>query len=402
MKINKTIIKFPRNLPNDIEGLIFYYPNKFPPIVEYFEEVAKKFVTDPIAYKSYAYWAQEEMFAGFEEIKTDFEKGNKEDLEFLVEIEQRLCKLFCYRFWVVNYLFADGLWHEYFVDNLKNLIRKFVDITEDIEDYEQQVLSVERDLLQTDYADLYLVQALNGVKAFNLLSKDENVGKIFLEAVDNFKTLSKEELEKVWEKIGQYIIDISSKHQGTIRFFSKEPATNQEALLRVFLLPINQVQMRDSMVPIYAFLTHIVEFKKENEDLLQRYNEMKERIKYQFDLAKGKLSAEEFELFKLCYDQSRNLSMSKDTMGEVDPFLLPFWYGEIHHRIKEILAKDTKCDPKTPIGQGGMFYNLVWFLPEKLKAKVMTPDYEPYVLRGNKEEVLKNSPSWNAWEHPRE
>lgn len=395
MKIDEGFFKFPRHLPNDLEGFIFYYPVKYPPIVPYFEEVARKIGADPQGYKDYGYWAQKQMYAGITRIKEDYEKGDIEDLEFLVRIDQRLSKLFCYRFWVVNYLFADGPLHEFYVDNLKNLVRKLVDITEDIEDYEQRVIQVQRDLLQTDYADLYLQQALKGVEIIAILEKNQRAKPLLEEAFEIFKssdeneqgssTSKKEKVEKVWEKMAEIIQDESDPDHKDFKW--------------MFLLPLNQVKMRKTMVPLYAFLTHTVEFKEENEILKIRYEEMKMRIKDLFEQAREKLPEEEFEMLRMCYNQSRNLSMFKDVMGDVDAFLLPFWFGVVHKKIKEILSKTTKCDPTYPTGHGAMFSYIAWFLPKDLKDKVISPDYEPYEFNEDVEEILKRSDMWNAWSH---
>ena len=43
IKIPEYLLKMPTYLPNDIEGMIFTYPNKFPLIKEKYEEAAKKY-----------------------------------------------------------------------------------------------------------------------------------------------------------------------------------------------------------------------------------------------------------------------------------------------------------------------------------------------------------------------
>ncbi len=50
MKIDDHLLKFPKYLPNDLEGLMFYYPEKFPLIVREFEEIAPKIAGDPEAF----------------------------------------------------------------------------------------------------------------------------------------------------------------------------------------------------------------------------------------------------------------------------------------------------------------------------------------------------------------
>src|SRR5687768_14312491 len=167
--IDNFYLKFPGSLPNDVEAFMFFYPRKFPLIVSYYEEVAKKVAKDPKAFQEYGNWAKEELWKGYEKINKDYQNGDQNNLEFLVDIDQRMHKLCCFRFWVVNYLFADGPLHDYFVTNLKALIRKFIDATEDIEDYEQKVILAERDLMQTDYADLYLESAMSDIKTAELI-----------------------------------------------------------------------------------------------------------------------------------------------------------------------------------------------------------------------------------------
>src|SRR5690242_10019065 len=117
MKIDPQLLKFPRFLPNDLEGLIFLYPEKFPPIVPYFEEVAPKIAADPQAFRDYGDWASGELRQGFEKVKAEYDKGQQDDLAFLLSIDERFSKLYCYRFWIVNYLFPDGPFHDFVVDN---------------------------------------------------------------------------------------------------------------------------------------------------------------------------------------------------------------------------------------------------------------------------------------------
>ncbi len=367
MKIDPQLLKFPMTLPNDLEGFIFYYPPKFPQIVPYFEEIAGKIGVDSKAYQEYGHWAHDEMFAGFEKIKKDYEAGNQEDLEFLVSIDQRFHKLFCYRFWVVNYLFADGPLHDFYVDNLKNFIRKFVDVTEDIEDFENKVIRIQRDLLQSDYADLYLRQALSGVEIVRLLKENPKTKPLVDQAINLINQDPQEnidEINQIWDKIAAIVMDKQDK--------SIEP------LRKELWIPLEQVEMRKTMLPLYNMLTHAVEFREENESLTKRYEEMGNMIKNYMGQARQKLSTEEFELFELSYQQARNFSMYKDVMGEIDPYLLPVWFG-LHDKVKKILSKNKKFAPRST-GHSAMFYFLVWHLPNDLKAKVMTPDPTPFSL----------------------
>lgn len=368
MKIDEQLLKFPRTLPNDLESFMVFYPNKFPPIVAYYEEVARKIGADSRVYQEYGNWAHDELFAGFEKIKKDYEDGNQDDLAFLVEIDQRFHKLFCYRFWIVNYLFADGPLHDFYVDNLKNLIRKFVDVAEDIEDFEGKIVRIQRDLLQSDYADLYLRQALSGVDLMKLLKENSKTKKLLDEAIKLIDTHSHEntaKINEIWDKV--------------VVIVKNESDPDSAQLREKLLLPLEQATMRNTMLPVYNMLTHSVEFREENEALAKRHEEMKGRIDFLMDQAKEKLTPEDFGLFKLSYEQARNFSVYKDVMGEIDKPLLPLWFG-LHDKVKKILSKSVNNIPFRPTGHSAMFYFFVWYLPPDLKARVMTPDLSPFSL----------------------
>ena len=98
MKIDEYLFGFPKYLPNDLEGLMFFYPEKFPPIVAFYEDLAKKIGTDPKAYQEYGNKAHDELFKGFGKINEEYKKGDQTSLEFLVNTDMRCHKLFCYRF----------------------------------------------------------------------------------------------------------------------------------------------------------------------------------------------------------------------------------------------------------------------------------------------------------------
>lgn len=364
MKIDEYLFGFPKYLPNDLEGLMFFYPEKFPPIVAFYEDLAKKIGTDPKAYQEYGNKAHDELFKGFGKINEEYKKGDQTSLEFLVNTDMRCHKLFCYRFWPVNYLFADGPLHDFYVDNLRNLIRKFIDATEDVEDFEGRVVRVQRDLLQSDYADLYLRQALEGTSAMEIMQKHPKISTLFpavTKLIDEHEHKNTAEINKVWEQVYEIIKN------------DKDPD-----LKKAMWLPMEQVKMRGTMLPLYNMLTHTVEFREENKRLTERHNDMARKIEEYKKLAQQKLSQEDYELFLLCYEQSRNFSMYKDVMGELDAPLLPMWFG-IHKKIKDILVKDTPIKPR-PTGPTAVVHHLIWYLPDNLKAKVMTPDFTPFSL----------------------
>ena len=125
-------------------------------------------------------------------------------------------------------------------------------------------------------------------------------------------------------------------------------------------------------------LTHAVEFRDENRSLAERHDGMETKIKNFFNIAKNKLTADEYELFEISYKQCRNFAMFKDIMGEIDTHILPLWF-ELLDKLELILSKTVNV-PKIALGPGRMFYKLIWFLPADLKAVVLTPDLTPFNL----------------------
>ena len=345
---------------------MFYYPEKFPGIVPYFEEVAPKIAADPQAFREYGDWARDELWAAFRKVRDEYQAGDQANLAFLIFIDERFSKLYCYRFWIVNYLFPDGPLHDYVVDNLKNLIRKFISVSEDVEDFEGRVVRIQRDLLQSDYADLYLQQALDGVKILELLKQNPKLSKILAEVtklVDEHTHANTAKINQLWSE--------------AYEIFKDDP--DSEELRKTMRVTLDQVEMRSSPLPMYNMLTHTVEFRQGNIELTKRHGGMSGKVDEYKAMAKAELTAEEYELFELCYEQARNFSMYKDVMGEIDTELLPLWFG-LHQKVKDILiAQGSKIQPR-PTGPSAVIHHLVWYLPDELKAKVMTPDFTPFSL----------------------
>jgi len=366
MKIDKQYLKFPKTLPNDLEDFMVFYPRKFPPIIAYYEKVANLIAADPVKFREYADWAHDELFEGFEKIKKDYESGDQSNLDFLVDIDYRFNKLLCYRFWIVNYLFADGPLHDFFVDNIRSLIHKFTEVGNDVEDFEREVSMIQRDLFQGSYADLYLEQALSGNRLMKLLQSDESVKKEMILLIKNIDDDPKKHYDIInmnWEKLVKKVMD----------------AKNQD-ILNELKIPLEQVEMRNTKIPLYNMLTHSVEFRVENGRLAERYSTMSSTIMELKKRAKKRLTKGEYELFELCYEQIGNFTRYKDVMGEIDGYILPMWFG-LHDKIKAILAKQGVKIPNDPTGPASMFYFFAWYLPNELKAKVMTIDNMPFDLK---------------------
>ena len=360
------LLAFPRSLPNDLEGFIYYYPAKFPPIVAYYQQVAEKITFDAAAFVEYGNWARQELGEAFEKIKGDYESGDQSSLEFLLAIDERFQKMYCYRFWVVNYLFPDGPIHDYFITNLKNHIRKIADVGESAEDFEQKIEALQRDLLQGEYADLYLQQALDGVKLYEQMQAHPEIAPYLHKAEhligENTKPAAGE-VNVIWEELRQKIT-----HNG--RF-----ADLKEGLA----IPLEQSEMRGNHQAVYNMLTHTLEFKHDNHRLAERHRTMKSTIDQYRALAADKLTPAEYAEFELAYTQVQNFVRFKDIMGNIDPALLPLWFN-LHAKIKDILLKRKVKMIKRPTGPPAVHQHFVWYLPDNLKARVMTPDFEIFEL----------------------
>ena len=357
IKIPEYFLKMPQYLPNDLEGMILTYPKKFPYIVKQYEEVAQKYYADPEGFRAYGNRQLEELKAGLEKVKSDWDNEPNKTLEFMVATDQRLNKLFCYRFWIVNYLFADGPIHSFYVDNLKRLVPLLI-IEENVVEYEAKVEQIIQDLLQSDYADLYLIQALNGNDVYRELLSTPAI---------------QEDLKRITDLIDTNPLENAAKINEIWKKMWDGGLCDNEVLKRKLSSAIYQVKFRKSMLPLYNALTHTSEFRKGNMELAEKHDNMQKRIDEIMELAKTHLSPDDVELFEMSYKQAKNFSMYKDVMGSVDGDLLPFWFG-LHDMVKEEIKKFNPNAVFSHAGQASMFNTLVWYLPNDLKAVVMSPD----------------------------
>lgn len=362
---NPGLLKFPLSLPNDLDGSVLYYRAKFPPVVAYYEEIVPKIAFDAQAFRDYGNWARGELGQAFEKIKHDYENGDQGSLEFLLQIDERFQKMYCYRFWIVNYLLPDGPIHDYFVTNLRNLIRKLIDVGDSVEDFEQRVEAIQRDLLQGDYSDLYLQQALSGVKLYEQLKSQPELSGLLAEAeglIDDHNNQDVQRINTIWDEV-----------------FTKVTGEGYDELKQSLAIPLEQSQMRSSRQPFYNMLTHTVEFRDDNIRLAERQRNMVSVIEGHKELARSRLDEDEFKLFELSYTQAQNFTEFKDIMGSIDTQLLPLWFG-LHGKIRDILKPDNPNMVDRPTGPPAVNQHYVWYLPDHLKARVMTPDFEVFDL----------------------
>lgn len=380
MKIDSTILKFPKSLPNDEMQFMTYYPYKFPKVIEFFEQKAQELYKDPVAY---AKFVQDEFIVletAVRKVNEKFSKGDPTSLEFLVDTDQKFNKIFCFKFWVINYVFADGPIHEFYVDQLKAYARKMVDVSDDVEDYEKRIIQIQRDLLQTDYADIYLVQALHGVVVMKFLEEDEFSKKVLdqvIPLIDEHTDKNNEKIMELWKPVVERMLNFDDKHYSILRDIPEGYEHKELLGLPPIDLPITQTRMRKTPFPLYSFLNHTVEFREQNIGLQQRYEDMQRIIKEIFVEAKAKFSAEDYEDFRLAYEMSKCFSMSKDIMGNVDPILIPVWERDVHAKIFEILSKDQQLRYPS-LNKASVFSSFIWYLPADLKTKVMSVDNTPF------------------------
>lgn len=365
MKYKDFDFDFPKFIPNDLEGFMFFYPRKFPSIINFYTENVQKYLRNSEGFIKFCQQSYLELKAGFDKIKSDYDKQKNKNLDFLLEIDCRLHKLYAFRFWTINYLFADGPMHELYVDVLKELSPSLYDQDEDVENYERNVLLAQRNLLQSDYADLYLQNALNGVEFIGLLQSNTKTSLLLGEIIQMLED-KKIENKEIYQKLDPFIDQIN-----------KGGDVLHKKLYTLLEIPILQANFRHTREPIYHMIIHSIEFKNENIKLQDRYKGMKVIIDDLLNLAKQRFSNQDYLNFKNSYYMARNLSISKDILGNIDPVLLPFWLNLLQ---KEIPSKLENCPKFLPIGAGGIFYELVWRLPDEYKARIFSVDPTPFSL----------------------
>lgn len=354
------LFKFPKTLPNDVEDFTLYYPHKFPLIRKVYQEMVKKLYLNPVEFRRKCFELKKELLEGFQKIKREFDTCKNRDLKLLVKTDQKLHKLFCYRFWIVNYCWCDGPLHDFYVGKIKEYAEKIASWSE-IEEKEKSVLEIERALLQSDYADLYLQSALDGLKLEELLSKIPSLAKKITELKKHYLA---EEVEDSYRIIEEML--------KIIRSDDSNPAKEIQEILKECEIT---AKVRGDNLGTYNQFIHALMFHQNTLQLKSRYDNMRKRLEEIFSLAKHKLSPEEYDDFKIMYQMSRNLIEAKDIFGEIDPFLIPFWFREVHGGMDKIIPHlDYSA------GHAAVFRDIVWHLPDELKVEVMTPDKSEFSL----------------------
>lgn len=363
------ILNLPSSLPNDREGFCMFFPSKYPLINKEYTEVVKKVAFDPQAFCDYADKQREEMIAGWEKIKAEYDslpEKKQHELKNLVYYEQRISRLYCMKFWLVNYLLADGPLHDFYVSNIRHFVEVFVDSNIDPVVYQTEVQEIVNTLLKADYTDTYLEQAIASVELLALLRQYPHINETIYTISKNIQAANKSETQK-----------------GVKLLFKQIQELNDKKIMDFLWKPMDQAAYRKGDYPVYGFLQQMIEFEQENNMLADRQKLVDSKLKEIFALAKEKLSKDDFELFTICYKQANNLSRYKEINGVLDTVLLPFWYRELYGNIFVHLKK--KYPHLKPLGSGNgngsiMFTYFVWLLPDDLKLYVMTDDMQEWTL----------------------
>jgi len=121
------LFRFPKTLPNDVEDFTLSYPHKFPLVSKIYAQMVEQLYLNPSEFRKKCFELQKELWSGFLKIKNEFNACPNRDLNYLVKTDQRLHKLFCYRFWIVNYLWCDGPLHDFYVHRLKEYAEKIAE-----------------------------------------------------------------------------------------------------------------------------------------------------------------------------------------------------------------------------------------------------------------------------------
>lgn len=357
----KHLFKFPLTLPNDVEDFTLFYPKKYPLIMEIYSKTVQELYLDPDNFLKKCFELQKELWIGFEKIKSDFEACNNRDLKFLVDTDQRLHKLFCYRFWIINYLWCDGPLHNFYVDKIKEFAEKIAEWSE-IEEKEKAVLEIERALLQSDYADLYLERALGGLEVYEIIHSIPEIKEILMKLQEVIVT--EENPQKAYVLIEEMMKVVESLDTTEIKKLNK------------LLCGVRATgKVRGDNLTLYNAIIHPIQFRAETLLLKQRYDIMKTRLKQIFDLAKSNLDLKEYSEFEIISKMSRNLMQAKDIFGEIDPELIPFWFRQVHGEMKRFIPGLEYVS-----GHAAVFRDIIWSLPPELKVKVMSPDLEAFSL----------------------
>jgi len=357
--MNKSFLKFPKTLPNDIEEYLIFFTKKFPKLVEDYEKLVNQYWNDPEGLDKYCQNLVRELWFGWKEIKQDYHKTKKENRtpEFLLNIDLRMQKLNCFKFWIINYALCEGPVHEYYSDLISSLVEKFMKD----EDHETEIIereTTERLLLRGDYQDLYLKNALKGIEIYEDLKNFEKIDVLFKELE---KTVFEKEDRKAYKLIDR-IMQIC---------LEEKTSPKLERFLKKIRGPLRASKIKNDLSYVYVIIISSIEFRKENLELRKELSAIKQKLEKTFDKAKKILSSEEFKQLRLAYEMLYKFKKFKDDFGAIDCEWLPFWFKEL---LPELESKINAPKGSCALGQGSIFYAFPWYFEKNLLEKVFTID----------------------------
>lgn len=346
--MNKPDLNFPTSLPNDIEDYRIFFRRKFPEVIRIYQGIAEKYWDKPEELDGFCQKLVKELWQGYNQIKSDFHSIDKDKrtTEFLLNIDQRLQKLYCFRFWIINYALCEGPIHKFYTD----MISRFAEILGEDENPEienKNIEKIERILLRGDYKDLYLINALNGIEVYRSLKGLNKIKDIVNEL--------EKEVNDGNEKNAYELID------KIILFLKNEDKTDPK-IKKIFedlkeALGCSIVKGDNSVV--YVTIIGAIEFYEKNIELEIEYKNIKEEIKRIFNAAENKINKQEFDELKSAYEMLLKLKKFKDDFGSIDSEILPLWMVELQPELEEkIKAPKRSCTG----GPGSTFYSFPWHM----------------------------------------
>ena len=351
MKMKSPNLKFPKTLPNDIEDYLIFFKKKFPKIIEEYEGLVKKYWNDSSGLDNYCKHLVRELWEGFEKIKREFNSHdyNSRDIDFLIKIDQKLQKLNCFRFWIINYALCEGPIHEFHaqvVSEISETLSKDEDLENQIEEKER----IERILLKGDYKDLYLINSLKGIEVYEDLSKSNLMKPLF----NNLKRKILDKKEKEAYKIIDEIIDIS---------MNKEYDNPElKRFVENIKVPLKDSEIKGDHSVVYVVIIGAIEFYEKNLQLEEQFKNIKTELKLIFEMAEKKLDKERYKQLILSYKMLIKLKKFKDDFGAIDPEWLPFW---LVYLLPELENKIGAPKGSCSLGPGSTFYSFPWYLKGK-------------------------------------
>ena len=253
------LFQFPRHLPNDLECFCVFYPKKFPSAVAEFEKLARTYFKNPGEFKKLIYQQQKELFAGFYKIKNEYDVQTNKTPELILKTDERLHKLFCFKFWMVNYGFCDGPLHDFYVERIKQYSERIA-AWDNPDDKENSVQLIERTLLQGDYADLYLQRVFTGIKLYDSLAESVEFAQEVRELKDYIARRDEAKAYRIIDAMIQKIV--SDDRLAELKTILTDPLKN---------MPVRGDNLEVCQVFIQAFEFHEQNLKLQKRHLQHRH-----------------------------------------------------------------------------------------------------------------------------------